>query len=58
MYKCNNCCKIFYEPNVAYETHGFTYPPYEKILVCPYCKENGVFEEVEDEKEVGVTDDR
>ena len=37
MYRCNNCDEVFGEPRVSYESHGFSHPPYEENLVCPYC---------------------
>lgn len=36
-YKCNNCGEIFDEPQVYYETHGFTDGVYERFSCCPYC---------------------
>ena len=37
MYCCKKCKEIFDEPDVYNESHGFDYPPYEKIEICPYC---------------------
>lgn len=48
MYKCLNCGAVFEEPAVTYETHGLDRPPYEKVYVCPVCRDN-YMEEVDDE---------
>lgn len=39
MYKCRCCLRIFEEPHVYYESHGFTSGPFEEWSVCPYCGE-------------------
>lgn len=37
MYKCNECRCEFEYPEEYYEKHGFSYGPYERWSVCPYC---------------------
>lgn len=38
MYCCTDCKKTFFNPRECYETHGLKTPPFERHLVCPYCK--------------------
>ncbi|MBQ8893393.1 MAG: hypothetical protein IJ043_03180 [Clostridia bacterium] len=47
-YECENCGCVFEEPLICYETHGFPYPPYERIGCCPDCRVAGEYTEVED----------
>lgn len=42
-YKCNCCGEVFDEPQVYYETHGFTDGLYERQSRCPCC--GGDYEE-------------
>lgn len=50
MYRCLNCGGEFIAPLHRVETHGFSYPPYEQIEVCPYCKIADV-SEIDEENE-------
>lgn len=36
-YICAECGARFDEPHTYEEDHGFTYGPFEKWSVCPYC---------------------
>ena len=36
-YTCLECGRTFEEPKCYVERHGLSTPPYETILVCPYC---------------------
>ena len=49
MYKCKQCGEVFDEPQVYYESHGFTDGLYETQSCCPCC--GGDYHEVEDEEE-------
>ena len=47
MYICDYCEAEFEEPEVFYERHGLSTPPYEKFYVCPFCGSGGYFEKEE-----------
>ena len=40
MYICKACGNVFETPKEYIETHGLSYPPYEKWSVCPVCGGN------------------
>lgn len=44
MYKCNRCGRMFEEPSVEKDGHGFDDGLYEEFECCPYC--GGDFYEV------------
>lgn len=44
MYYCINCSEEFEEPKKIIENHGFSSPPYEEVLVCPFCFSPDFFE--------------
>ena len=48
---CEDCGERFDKPHTYVERHGFTYGPFEKWSVCPYCGSPGYKEYVEDEIE-------
>lgn len=54
MNKCNSCGLIFSDEEIyTYEEkHGFDYPPYEQLEVCPRCGDG--FEELNDCKICGA----
>ena len=37
MYVCVNCGQLFEMPAHVTEKHGFDYPPYEEVAMCPFC---------------------
>ncbi|MBO5232425.1 MAG: hypothetical protein J6B88_07365 [Clostridia bacterium] len=39
MYYCDGCKHHFATPEIFVERHGFTEPPYEKIAICPFCRD-------------------
>ena len=41
-YKCLNCGYLFDKPLVDYERHGLDHPPYEKVNVCPRCRDTDI----------------
>ena len=49
--KCLNCGGECYtdELEVFVERHGFSEPPYEQFLVCPFCRSTNIGEVDEDE---------
>ena len=50
MFICRNCSKLFDEPHVYYETHGFTDGLYERQSCCPCCGGDYVdYEETDEE---------
>lgn len=46
MYYCNDCGYEFCEPEIQFEMHGLTSPPYEKLSVCPACKSGSISEKI------------
>ena len=42
MYYCTDCKKKFFDPKIYFERHGLTTPPYEKIMLCPYCESEDI----------------
>lgn len=47
MYRCTDCAMEFEYVEVAFETHGLSTPPYERIKRCPFCRSTE-YEEVKD----------
>ncbi len=43
---CTECNRYFDEPLFYEERHGLDAPPYERVVVCPYCK-SADFEKIE-----------
>ena len=41
MFRCTECGRVFKEPKVVYESHGFNTAPYEKLNMCPRCDSMG-----------------
>ncbi|MEE1026527.1 MAG: hypothetical protein U0L55_05945 [Acutalibacteraceae bacterium] len=39
MYYCNGCRRHFSSPEIYIERQGFSEPPFERIAVCPNCKD-------------------
>lgn len=37
MFICLECELVFEEPKEYFETHGFSYGPYERFTCCPAC---------------------
>lgn len=50
-YRCMDCGRKFYEPEICEEYRGecFGFPAYETVSCCPYC--HGDYEEIEEEYE-------
>lgn len=42
MYYCTDCKKKFFDPKIYFERHGLDSPPYEKIMLCPYCESEDI----------------
>lgn len=42
-YFCKRCERYFDDVKIYEERHGFEYPPYEKIAVCPNCEGDDFF---------------
>ena len=59
MYKCRECGTIFEEPEITREKVGEIgcQPAYMEYGVCPNCKEDGYFEEVQQCEMCGEYDD-
>ena len=51
MYYCYNCDEMFSKPIRIIERHGWTYPPYEELMACPFCKSSDI-EERDDEDDL------
>lgn len=37
MYRCTDCERKFFDPEIRQEKHSLDCPPYERILCCPFC---------------------
>ena len=51
MYYCYNCDEKFMKPTKIIERHNWTYPPYEELMACPFCKSSDI-EERDDEDDL------
>jgi len=47
VYYCYNCDEMFSRPIRIIERHGWTYPPYEELMACPYCGSNDIEERID-----------
>ena len=39
---CADCGEMFEEAVDLFETHGFHYPPYERLYACPHCQSTDI----------------
>jgi len=46
MFYCPDCTAQFTKPDVIYEKHGLSSPPFEVIYTCPFCQGTAFYEKI------------